>query len=209
VHIALRICRGLSYLHSLAPPITHRDSKSQNVLLNGFTTDVFDEVSDAKVAGFSTVRASQMRITDKLTTDGKLKTDGKDHATTRQVVGTGPYMPCKYAGSGHVSEKTDAFAMGIVIIELLISSSIQTADPEEFSFKARDMVDSKDVADLSVAIGAMAAGGCWAGARALRAAKILTSAAVSCTSRTEKRQTPAVVLGQIEEAYELVGSDNL
>jgi hypothetical protein len=208
VHIALCICRGLSYLHSLAPPIIHRDIKSQNVLLNGFTTDVLDEVSAAKVADFGTVRASQMRIRVG-TTDGKLKTDGKDHATTRQVVGTGPYMPQEYAGFGHVSAKTDAFAMGIVIIELLISGSMATADPEDFPFEARQLVDSKDAADLSAAIEAMAADGGWTDGSALRAAKVLTSVAVSCTRRTEKRQTPAVVLGQMEEAYELVDSDSL
>jgi hypothetical protein len=209
VHIALSICRGLSYLHSLAPPIIHRDVKSQNVLLNGFTTDVLDEVSEAKVADFGTVRASELRITDELTTNGNLKTDGKTHATTGKVVGTGPYMPQEYAGFGHVSAKTDAFAMGIVVIELLISGSMQTAAPEDLPFKARQLVDSKDAADLTAAIEAMAADGGWGDGSALRAAKVLASVAVSCTHRTEKRQTPAMILGRIEEAYELVDSDNL
>jgi hypothetical protein len=42
----------------------------------------------------------------------------------------------------------------------------------------------------------------------MRAAKILTSVAVSCTCKTEKRLTPALALGRIEEAYELVDLDN-
>ena len=149
---------------------------------------------------------------DSLSSAGKpqWKTNGNTHATTRQVVGTAPYIPAEYSSLGHVSEKTDAFAMGIVIIELLISGSMPTAAPEDFPFKARELVDSKDSKeDLTAAIEAMAADGGWADESAVRAAKILTSVAVSCTCKTEKRLTPALALGRTEEAYELVGSDNL
>ena len=36
-----------------------------------------------------------------------------------QVCGTGPYMPLEYVNRGEVSARTDAFAFGIMAIELL------------------------------------------------------------------------------------------
>jgi serine/threonine protein kinase len=41
------------------------------------------------------------------------------HALTGVVVGTKGYMPPEYEKSGHVSEKTDSFAFGVVLVELL------------------------------------------------------------------------------------------
>ncbi|KAL3669708.1 hypothetical protein V7S43_005089 [Phytophthora oleae] len=34
VTIAMHVCQALTYLHSLAPPVIHRDLKSRNILLN-------------------------------------------------------------------------------------------------------------------------------------------------------------------------------
>jgi hypothetical protein len=144
-----------------------------------------------------------MRITDGLTADGNLKTDGKTHATTGKVVGTGPYRPWEYSGCGHVSEMTDAFAMGIVIIELLIFGSVQTNAPEGFPFKARDLVNTEEAADLTALIQARAVSSGWAEGNAKRAAEILANVAVVCTQKTGKRQTPAEVMGQLESARAL------
>ena len=52
VTIALDVCRALVHLHSLSPPLFHRDVKCQNVLLNGFGTGQLDGGSVAKVADF-------------------------------------------------------------------------------------------------------------------------------------------------------------
>jgi hypothetical protein len=142
------------------------------------------------------------------------------------------YTHCglQYIGSGHVSEKvrgltsndvitnccqhtryqTDAFAMGIILIELLISGAIlnhsQTKHPETFPLEAREMVNSEDPEDLSAKVQALSAMGGWAGSDAQRAAKILADVAVSCTRGTTKRQKPAQVLGQLEAAHRLATS---
>jgi hypothetical protein len=112
-------------------------------------------------------------------------------------------MPAEYFGKGQVSEKTDAFAMGIVIIELLISGSMNANCPEAFPLKARNLVDCEDAADLSASVKGMAARGGWAEGGAIVAADVLTAVAISCTRRTTTRKTPTQVLSQLEVASQL------
>jgi serine/threonine protein kinase len=162
VLIARNICSSLAYLHSLSPQVIHRDVKSQNILLSGFSTSLLDESVDvAKLADFGTVRPDDLRLKQGISTGAKLRTDGKTHAVTTRVVGTGPYMPPEYAGLGHVSAKTDAFAMGIVIIELLIARAIEVEHIDDYPLKARVLVDTEDYETLSAVLQDMASnGGC-------------------------------------------------
>ena len=46
------------------------------------------------------------------------------HASTKRIIGTHAYMPTEYYMLGHVSEKTDSFAYGIVLVELLTGCSV-------------------------------------------------------------------------------------
>jgi hypothetical protein len=100
--IASDVARGLEYLHITAdPPIIHQDVKSDNVLL--------DEVGGkivAKVADFGTAR----EVSELL--------EGRAHHSTQMVIGTRGYMPAEYA-NGQVSDKTDTYAFGVVLCELL------------------------------------------------------------------------------------------
>jgi hypothetical protein len=122
VSIALGICCGLDYLHSLSPPMIHRDVsawrvespccrlapycslilfpllkiKSQNILLAGYKGSKLDEFSTAKVADFGTVRA------DDRNAKGILRTTAKTHASTNMVVGTTPYMPPEVRAPCHL-----------------------------------------------------------------------------------------------------------
>jgi serine/threonine protein kinase len=45
------------------------------------------------------------------------------HMSTKIVIGTREYMPPEYSCRGHVSPKVDAFALGIVLAELLLGLS--------------------------------------------------------------------------------------
>ena len=81
-----------------------------------------DDGSVAKVADFGTVRV------DTRNTDGKLRTSAQTHASTARIVGTKPYMPNEYTRKGHVSEKTDSFAMGI-----LVSKRVERSEKSECS----------------------------------------------------------------------------
>ena len=139
VQIILSVCRALVHLHSLTPkPLIHRDVKSQNVLLLGFEGDELDGESVAKLADFGTVRE------DTRNSDGRLRTSQQTHASTANVIGTRPYIAPEYARKGHVSEKTDAYSMGVLIIELLISEYFVATDPgvmaHTFCLEARALV---------------------------------------------------------------------
>jgi serine/threonine protein kinase len=92
---------------SFSHAFSSRDIKTQNVLLNGFDTDEPDGVSVAKVADFGTVRE------DTRNSDGMLRTSVQTHASTRNIIGTSPYIAPEYLRKGHVSEKTDAYALGV------------------------------------------------------------------------------------------------
>ncbi|KAG9131065.1 hypothetical protein Leryth_006823, partial [Lithospermum erythrorhizon] len=96
MRIALGSAKGLAYLHEdCHPRIIHRDIKAANILL--------DENYEAMVADFGLA---------------KLSSDNFTHVSTR-VMGTFGYLAPEYASSGKLSDKSDVFSFGVMLLELI------------------------------------------------------------------------------------------
>ncbi|RLN27446.1 hypothetical protein BBJ28_00015834 [Nothophytophthora sp. Chile5] len=91
VKVALHVAHALTYLHSCAPPVIHRDLKSKNILLN--------EAMDAKVTDFG---ISRERV----------------DATMTAGVGTSLWMAPEVMLGERYDDKADVFSFGVVLSEL-------------------------------------------------------------------------------------------
>lgn len=95
--IALGIAEGLSYLHEgCQRRIIHRDIKAANILLR---EDFEPQVSDFGLA--------------------KWLPEQWTHLTVSQFEGTFGYLPPEFFMHGMVDEKTDVYAYGVVLLEII------------------------------------------------------------------------------------------
>lgn len=133
-NICLGVARGLAYLHEESRlRIVHRDVKASNILLD---SDLTPKISDFGLA--------------------KLYDANKTHISTR-VAGTIGYLSPEYAMRGHLTEKVDVFAFGIVVLEVVSGrpNSDSTLGKDkvyllEWAWNAHEAEREVDLLDLSL-----------------------------------------------------------
>ncbi|XP_057858865.2 probable receptor-like protein kinase At1g80640 [Cryptomeria japonica] len=107
--IALDSARGLEHLHEHChPSVIHRDFKSSNILL--------DASFNAKLSDFGL----------SITADGCA-------GHNVELLGTFGYVAPEYLLEGRLTEKSDVYAFGVVLLELLIGKRpIDKSEPQEY-----------------------------------------------------------------------------
>ncbi|XP_073270900.1 probable receptor-like protein kinase At1g49730 [Primulina huaijiensis] len=99
IQIATDVANALEYLHFYCnPPLCHRDIKSSNILL--------DEKFVAKVADFGLAHASK---------DGSICFE----PVNTDIRGTPGYMDPEYVATQELTEKSDVYSYGVVLLELV------------------------------------------------------------------------------------------
>ncbi|KAL0307796.1 UNVERIFIED_CONTAM: Receptor-like protein kinase HSL1 [Sesamum calycinum] len=112
--VALDAAEGLSYLHhDCAPPIVHRDVKSNNILL--------DADYGARVADFGVAKV--------------VDANAKGTKSMSVIAGSCGYIAPEYAYTLRVNEKSDIYSFGVVILELVTGKL-----PVEPEFGEKDLV---------------------------------------------------------------------
>lgn len=98
VDIAVKIARGISYLHSFQEePVVHRDIKTANILIG--------DNLDPRIGDFTLVRQMETSLVG-------------ETQYSQNVIGTSVYMSPE-AFRGDISKKLDVFSYGVVLFELL------------------------------------------------------------------------------------------
>eukprot|EP00256_Glycine_max_P048299 XP_006602383.1 proline-rich receptor-like protein kinase PERK12 isoform X2 [Glycine max] len=132
--IAIGAAKGLAYLHEdCSQKIIHRDIKSANILL--------DNAYEAQVADFGLARLADAANT---------------HVSTR-VMGTFGYMAPEYATSGKLTDRSDVFSFGVVLLELVTGrkpvDQTQPLGDESLVEWARPLllraIETRDFSDLT------------------------------------------------------------
>ncbi|EOA29445.1 hypothetical protein CARUB_v100250850mg, partial [Capsella rubella] len=100
--IAMETAQGLEYLHiGCEPPMIHRDVKTTNILL--------DEHLHAKLADFGLSRSFPIGV--------------ESHVSTN-VAGTPGYLDPEYYRTNWLTEKSDVYSLGIVLLEIITNQPV-------------------------------------------------------------------------------------
>ncbi|VAH98088.1 unnamed protein product [Triticum turgidum subsp. durum] len=177
LRIALESAQGLEYLHKgCNPPLIHRDVKTSNILLNANL--------EAKIADFGLLKAFNR---------------GNDtHVSTARVVGTYGYLAPEYLATFQLTNKSDVFSFGVVLLEIVTGQPHILNGPEPTSIvqwvrqrlahgNIEAVVDSRMRGDHDI-------NSVW---------KVADTALKCTTQAPEQRPTMTDLVAQLQECLEL------
>ncbi|XP_026406168.1 probable receptor-like serine/threonine-protein kinase At5g57670 isoform X1 [Papaver somniferum] len=125
--IAVGVARGLHYLHKgCKHRIIHRDIKASNVLLG---SNFEPQISDFGLA--------------------KWLPKDWNHYSAIPVEGSFGYLAPEYFMRGIVDEKTDVFAFGILLLEIITGRMPVDSSKKNLLAWARPLIESEDIAVLA------------------------------------------------------------
>ncbi|KAK7252443.1 hypothetical protein RIF29_36380 [Crotalaria pallida] len=126
--VAIGVAEGLLYLHQDCPRrIIHRDIKASNILLN----DNYEaEISDFGLAKWLPGKWS--------------------HHVVFPIEGTFGYLAPEYFMHGVVDEKTDVFAYGVLLLELITGRRAVDSDSRQsLAIWAKPLLDTNNVKEIA------------------------------------------------------------
>lgn len=124
--IALGVAEGLLYLHEgCQRRIIHRDIKAANILL---TEDLEPQICDFGLA--------------------KWLPEQWTHHTVSKVEGTFGYLAPEFLMHGIVDEKTDVFAFGVLLLELVTGRRALDYSQQSLVLWARPMIKRNEIREL-------------------------------------------------------------
>lgn len=124
LHVALDAAGGLAHLHGARPRAFHRDIKSANILL--------DKNGTAKMADFGLARVSPC-----------------SRHRVRAASGTPGYACPEYLRTGIVTEGSEAYSFGMVLLELLTGlppAVVHPGNPDQLQYPFEQLGGSVDKA---------------------------------------------------------------
>ncbi|KAF6991205.1 hypothetical protein CFC21_008316 [Triticum aestivum] len=180
--IAMESAQGLEYLHKgCNPPLIHRDVKTSNILLNAKL--------EAKIADFGLLKA--------------FNNDCDTHVSTARVIGTPGYLDPEYNATFQLTNKSDVFSFGVVLLEIVTGKPPLLNNPESMSIihwtrqrlargNIEDVVDTRMHDDHDV-------NGVWK----------VADTALKCTAQAaEQRPSMTEVVALLHECLELEAAHN-
>ncbi|PNY17810.1 receptor-like cytosolic serine/threonine-protein kinase rbk2-like protein [Trifolium pratense] len=124
--IVLGTAEGLRYLHEgCQRRIIHKDIKASNILLS---EDFEPQISDFGLA--------------------KWLPDQWTHHTVSKVEGTFGYLPPEFFMHGIVDEKTDVFAYGVLLLELITGRQALDSSQKSLVMWAKPLLSSNNIKEL-------------------------------------------------------------
>ncbi|KAB1201900.1 Receptor-like cytosolic serine/threonine-protein kinase RBK1 [Morella rubra] len=125
--VAVGVAEGLQYLHhNCQRRIIHRDIKASNILL---TQDYNAQISDFGLA--------------------KWLPEKWAHHVVFPIEGTFGYLAPEYFMHGIVDEKTDVFAFGVLLLELITGRRAVDSSRQSLVIWAKPLLDANDVNELA------------------------------------------------------------